>query len=201
MIKLVEVSAAAQAMTIDAFESYIASEIGRQMAIAVENAILNGTGSGQPTGVLTGVTWGSNNSTTWAAGAAVSYDNLVDALALLPTMYHNNAVFVMNRQMLFGGIRKIKTTDGQPIFTYNPQDETRNAILGYPVIVDDYMPDNTILLGDFSYYYWNFSQAPQIETSREAAFRSGKITYRGLAVADGKPALAEAFVKIEEAAV
>lgn len=201
LIKLVEVSAAAQAMTIDAFESYIASEIGRQMAIAVENAILNGTGSGQPTGVLTGVTWDETNSSTWDAGAAVSYDNLVDALALLPTMYHNNAVFVMNRQMLFWGIRKIKTTDGQPIFTYNPQDETRNAILGYPVIVDDYMPDNTILLGDFSYYYWNFSQAPQIETSREAAFRSGKITYRGLAVADGKPALSEAFVKIEEAAV
>lgn len=201
LIKLVEVSAAAQAMTINAFEAYIASEIGRQMAIAVENAILNGTGSGQPTGILTGITWDTTNSTTWANGASVGYDNLVDGLALLPTMYHQNAVFVMNRQMLFGGVRKIKTQDQQPIFTYNPQDPARNSILGYPVIVDDYMPDDTILLGDFSYYYWNFSQAPQIETSREAAFKSGKITYRGLAVADGKPALAEAFVKIEEAAI
>jgi len=201
LIKLVEISAAAQAMTIDAFEAYIAAEIGRQMAIAIENAILNGTGSGQPTGILTGITWDANNSTTWTNGSAIGYDNLVDGLALLPTMYHPNAVFVMNRKMLFGGIRKITTQDGQPIFTYNPQDPARNSILGYPVIVDDYMPDNTILLGDFSYYYWNFSQAPQIETSREAAFRSGKITYRGLAVADGKPALAEAFVKIEEAEV
>lgn len=199
LIKLVEISAAASAMTIDAFEAYIASEIGRQMAIAVENAILNGTGSGQPTGILTGITWNTTNSTTWTAGGAVDYDNLVDGLALLPTMYHNNAVFVMNRAMLFGGIRKIKSTDDVPIFTYNPQDPARNAILGYPVIVDDQMPDDTILLGDMSYYYWNFAQAPQIETSREAAFKSGKITYRGLAVADGKPALAEAFVKIEEA--
>lgn len=199
LIKLVEISAAAQAMTISAFESYIASEIGRQMAIAVENAVLNGTGSGQPTGILTGVTWDANNSTTWAAGTEIDYDTLIDGLALLPTMYHNNAVFVMNRKMLFGGIRKIKTTDGQPIFTYNPQDAARNSILGYPVIVDDYMPEDTILLGDLSYYYWNFAQAPQIETSREAAFASGKITYRGLAVADGKPALAEAFVKISGA--
>lgn len=195
LIKLVEISAAAQAMTISAFEAYIASEIGRQMAIAVENAILNGSGSGQPTGILTGVTWDSTNSLS--ESSALSYDHLVDGLALLPTMYHNNAVFVMNRSMLFGGVRKIKTADGQPIFTYNPQDPARNAVLGYPVIVDDYMPDNTILLGDFSYYYWNFSQAPQIETSREAAFRSGKVVYRGLAVADGKPALDEAFVKIE----
>lgn len=199
LIKLVEISAAAQAMTISAFESYIASEIGRQMAIAVENAVLNGTGSGQPTGILTGVTWDANNSTTWAAGTEIDYDTLIDGLALLPTMYHNNAVFVMNRKMLFSGIRKIKTTDGQPIFAYNPQDAARNSILGYPVIVDDYMPEDTILLGDLSYYYWNFAQAPQIETSREAAFASGKITYRGLAVADGKPALAEAFVKISEA--
>lgn len=201
LIKLVEISAAAQAMTISAFEAYIASEIGRQMAIAVENAILNGTGSGQPTGILTGITWDANNSHEWAAGSAITYDDLVDGLALLPTMYHPNAVFVMNRKMLFGGIRKIKTDDKQPIFTYNPQDAARNSILGYPVIVDDYMPDNTILLGDFSYYYWNFAQAPTIETSRDAGFRSGKVVYRGLAVADGKPALAEAFVKISQAAV
>lgn len=199
LIKLVEISAAAQAMTIDAFEAYIAAEIGRQMAIAIENAVLNGSGSDEPTGILTGITWDANNSTTWAAGGAVSYDNLVDGLALLPTMYHPNAVFVMNRKMFFGGVSKIKTQDGQPIFAYNPQDPLGYRILGYPVVVDDYMPDDTILLGDFSYYYWNFAQAPSIETSREAGFRSGKVVYRGLAVADGKPALAEAFVKIEEA--
>ena len=201
LIKLVEISAAAEAMTIDAFEAYIASEIGRQLAIAIENAILNGDGTGEPTGILSGITWDATNSTTWAAASTIGYDNLVDGLALLPTLYHNNAVFVMNRKMLFGGIRKIKTDDKQPIFTYNPQDAARNSILGYPVIVDDYMPDDTILLGDFSYYYMNFAKSPEISVSREAAFKSGKITYRGLAVADGKPALAEAFVKIYKAAV
>lgn len=201
LVKLVEISAAAEAMTIDAFEAYIASEIGRQLAIAIENAILNGDGMGEPTGILSGITWDATNSTTWAAASTIGYDNLVDGLALLPTLYHNNAVFVMNRKMLFGGIRKIKTNDKQPIFTYNPQDAARNSILGYPVIVDDYMPDDTILLGDFSYYYMNFAKSPEISVSREAAFKSGKITYRGLAVADGKPALAEAFVKIYKAAV
>ena len=203
LIKLVEISAAAQAMTIDAFEAYIANEIGRQMAIAVENAILNGSGSGEPTGILSpsGIVWDANNSTTWDATGNVDYDHLVDGLALLPTMYHNNAVFVMNRKMLFGGIRKIKTSDKQPIFAYNPQDRAAMTILGYPVILDDYMPNDTILLGDFSYYYLNFAQAPTIDVSREAAFKSGKVTYRGLAVADGKPALAEAFVKISKASV
>lgn len=199
LIKLVEISAAAEAMTIDAFEAYIASEIGRQMAIAVENAILNGDGTDEPTGILQGITWTEYNSTTFAKGGTISYDNLMDALALLPTMYHPGAAFVMNRKMLFGGIRKIKDDTKQPIFAYNAQDRAAMTILGYPVIIDDYMPDNTILLGDFSYYYMNFAKVPSIDVSREAAFKSGKVTYRGLAVADGKPVLAEAFVRISEA--
>jgi HK97 family phage major capsid protein len=194
LIKLVEISAAATSMTLDAFEAYIAAELGRQMSIALENAILNGTGTGQPTGILAGITWGAGNSIAWAT--TVSYDALVDGLALLPTLYHNNAVFVMNRKTLFGGIRKLKGSDGQPIFAYNAQDKAAMTILGYPVILDDYIPDDAILLGDLSYYYMNFSQAPVIESSREAGFKSGKTTYRGLAVVDGKPAFAEAFVKI-----
>ena len=197
IIKLVEISAAASAMTIDAFEAYISAEIGRQLSIAFENAIVNGDGSGEPTGILPGITWGTGNTSEYTT--SLGYDDLVDALGLLPTMYHNSAVFVMNRKSLFGGLRKIKASDGQPIFTYNAQDRASMSILGYSVVLNDYVPDDTILLGDFSYYRMNFSQAPTIEASREAGFISGKTVYRGLAVADGKPALAEAFVKIVKA--
>lgn len=194
LIKLVEISAAARAMTIDAFEDYITNEIGRQLAIAIENAIINGDGTGEPTGILAGISWDSSNSKTYSS--AIDYDTLMDALALLPTMYHPNAVFVMNRKMLFSGIRKIKAQDGQPIFTYNAQDRAAMTILGYPIILDDYMPDDTIILGDLSYYYMNIPQRPEISASLDAGFKSGKIVYRGLMVADGKPALSEAFVKI-----
>lgn len=197
IIKLVEVSAALGDMSIDALEQYLTAEIGRQLSIAFEKAILTGNGTGEPTGVLTGITWNAGNSTTFTG--SVGYDDLVDQLALLPTMYHNSAIFVMNRKMLFGGVRKAKSTDGVPIFNPNPTERAAQTILGYPVILDDYMPDDQILFGDFSYYYMNFSKAPTIETSREAGFRSGKTVYRGLAVADGKPALAEAFVLLEKA--
>jgi HK97 family phage major capsid protein len=171
------------------------------MSIALENAILNGTGTGQPTGILTGITWTTgSNRIDWGTGA-VGYDNIVDGLALLPTMYHNTSVFVMSRKTLFGGIRKIKETTGAPIFTYNAQDAAAMRILGYPVIMDDYIPDDVILVGDLSYYYMNFSSPIELSSSREAGFKSGKITYRGLAVTDGKPALAEAFVKISKTGV
>lgn len=196
LIKLVEISAAASSMTIDAFESYIAEEIGRQLGIAIENAILNGSGSGQPQGILTGITWDATNQVTWAANAELSYDNLLAGVALLPTLYHPRAVFIMNRKALFNSVRKIKTTTGEPIFSYNAQESFAGSIFGYKVIVNDYIADNNILFGDLSQYYMNFAQQPSIETSIEAGFRSGKKVFRGLAVADGRPALTEAFVKI-----
>jgi HK97 family phage major capsid protein len=199
LIKLVEISAAASSMTIDAFESYIAEEIGRQLGIAVENAILNGDGDGEPTGILGGITWGSGNSESWANNAVVDYDDLINGVALLPTLYHPNAVFVMNRKTLFGGVRKIKDDQKQPIFIYNAQDSFAGTIFGYKVIVNDYIGDDIILFGDFGQYYMNFAQQPTIETSIEAGFRSGKKVFRGLAVADGKPANTEAFVKIYKA--
>lgn len=199
LIKLVEISAAASAMTIDAFEVYIAEEIGRQLGIAVENAILNGDGDGEPTGILTGITWDGGNSETWAANAEIGYDDLINGVALLPTLYHTNAVFVMNRKTLFGGVRKVKTTTGEPIFTLDASGAFAGTVFGYKVIINDYIADNTILFGDLSQYYMNFAQSPSIETSLEAGFRSGKKVFRGLAVADGKPANTEAFVKIYKA--
>lgn len=201
LIKLVEISAKASAMTIDALESYIVDEIARQISIAFENAILNGTGSAndQPQGILTGITWVANtNMINWAANGAVSYDNIVDGLALLPTLYHQSAVFVMSRKTFWGGIKKIKATDGTPLMTYNPQDGVKFSILGYPVLVDDYIADDVILVGDLNYYKWNNAAPIAIEASREAGFLSGKTVYRGMAVADGKVALAEAFVKISK---
>lgn len=194
LIKAAQISAKLYAMSIDALEAYVVGEIAKQIAIAIETSILNGTGTNQATGILTGVTWvDGTNANPYTT--AVSYDEIVDTIALLPTMYHANAKFVMSRQ-LFWAIRKIKSTNGEPIFVYNPQDGIAGTIFGYPVVVSDYVGDNTtILFGDLSYYKFNIAQQLELSSSKDAAFLSGKITYRGLMVADGKPALGEAFVK------
>ena len=196
LIKLVELSAATKAMTIDAFEAYIVAEIGRKMAIALENAILNGTGSGQPTGLLAS---GQVTTVGTFTKTAMTYKDLVGMLAKLPTMYHQNAELVMSRELFFNEVIGMTTTAGEPVVVQNPQEPMKFNVLGYPVIIDDYMPKDTILLGDFSYYKMNFSQSPTIESDRSVGFKSGKTTYRGLAVVDGKLALNEAFVKYTRA--
>jgi HK97 family phage major capsid protein len=195
LIKLVQISAAADAMTIDAFEEYIADQLGRQMSIAIENSILNGTGAGQATGILTGVTWDVTNSNTYSKTNGIGYNDFVGARALLGTMYRNNGVWVFNGQAE-AAVMLIKDGYGRPLFNADPAGSFPGKILGNPYIVNDYCPVDTFLFGCFDYYYMNFTKAPQIDVSREAAFTSGMLTYRGLAVADGKPALSEAFIKL-----
>lgn len=185
-------------MAIDAFESYVVEAISDQLAIAVENAILNGTGSSQPTGILNGVTWGTGNSATYSKTNGVGYDDLVGARALLG-LYRSNAYWVMNATME-AQIFKIKTTQGQPLFTQNPITGLISDPLGFPIKVDYYMPDDTILLGNFDYYYMNINQNPTILSDDSAGFLSTSRLYRGTMFLDSKPARSEAFVKLTKSA-
>ena len=62
------------------------------------------------------------------------------------------------------------------------------------------MPDDTAILGNFRYMGYNLPEGIVIETSRESSFRKGLIDYRVMAIADCKPILPEAFVKLCKAA-
>jgi HK97 family phage major capsid protein len=198
LIKLVQISAAADSMTIDAFEEYIASELARQMSIAIESAIVNGTGAGQATGIIPGVVWDASNSNTYSKTEGIGYDDLVGGRALLGPLYRKNAIWVFN-SAAEAQVMLIKDNYGRPIFTADPAGGFPGKILGNSYIVNDYVPVDTFLFGCFDYYYMNFSKSPTIDVSREAAFTSGMLTYRSLTVADGKPALSEAFAKLTRA--
>lgn len=198
--KFAKVKAQLSIMSIDAFESYIVGAISDQIAIAIENAIANGLGPNpgvgkkpQPTGILTGITWGATNSATYST--KLDYDDLVGARALLKSPYRKDAKWIMNSKME-AALFKIKTTTNQPLFTQNPVTGLIANPLGIPYIVDDYMPDNVVLLANLNYYYMNFTQNPTILSDDSAGFLSTSRIYRGTLFADGKPALDEAFVKL-----
>lgn len=184
-------------MAIDALEAYVVSAISDQLAIAVENAILNGTGSSQPTGILTGVTWDATNSAEYTT--KLDYDDMVNAKKLLG-LYRTNAVWVVNAAME-AEIYKIKTTTAQPLFTQNPITGLISSPLGFPIVVDYYMPDDTILLMNPEYYYMNINQNPTIIADDSAGFLSTSRVYRGTMFLDGKPALNSAFVKLTKKVV
>ena len=69
-------------------------------------------------------------------------------------------------------------------------------LFGYEVVVDDNIPAGTVLFGNFKYYGVNVPEGVAVEVSRESGFTSGLIDFRALCIADGKPIVPAAFVKV-----
>ena len=119
-------------------------------------------------------------------------------LAKLKRGYSAGAKWAMNNATLYNSIYGIVDTTGRPIFIADPKNENIGYILGKPVIIDDNIADDTIFLGNFNYLGYNIPEGIVVETSRESSFKYGVIDYRALAIADTKPLVSEAFIKLSK---
>ena len=197
LIKVLSMSAAARRMEIAAFESYITQELRNAIADAIGAAIVSGTGNGQPMGILSGITWTEANS---LSVATLSADKLLEAIAILPAGYAGGAKFAMSTATLFGQVYPLKDGEGKYLFT-DTESGGVHRLFGFEIIIDDNIPAGTVLFGNFRYYGVNIPEGVAVEVSRESGFTSGLIDFRALCIADGKPIVSDAFVKIEVAAV
>ena len=105
----------------------------------------------------------------------------------------------MPRALFYGEVLGMETTTGDRVVVGDAQSPAKFNILGYPVIVDDYMAADTVLFGDLSYYHLNWAKEVEVSADSSVAFRTGSTVYRALALVDGKKTLADAFVKYTRA--
>ncbi len=200
LIKTIKITAKLSEMSIGAFEKWVVNTLTKKMRAACRKAVFSGTGVNQPTG-LSKSTWNTSNSVTVAANASLTYENIVDADALLSEDYSPEAVWVMNKKMK-AQVAKLVDEKKRPLFERAIEQGIAGYLLGYPVVLESQVPDNEAYLGDWkSAYVMNFSKAIEIASSKEAGFMSGSTVYRSLALVDGKPtAVKGALVKISKAA-
>lgn len=196
IIKIFSISASSKKMTISAFESYIIEELTNCVMECIADSLVNGTGTNQGTGIATGITWNDKNSFTFTDN--VVYTDLTKMLAKLKRGYSAGAKWAMNNATLYNSIYGLVDGTGRPIFISDPKNENIGYIFGKPVIIDDNIADDTIFLGNFNYLGFNIPEGIVIETSRESSFKYGIIDYRALAIADTKPLVAEAFIKLSK---
>ena len=189
LIKTISLTAEVQAMSIDAFEAFIVAQLAKKIGRLVDNLIINGTGSSQPTGIMTAVEAIETSETT-----GFGYDDLMDLLGKLGSGYARNAVLMAKRSFIYGTIAKIKDSNKQPIFKMETDGKFEGKLLGYPVIANDDVPADNIIFGDFGYYFFNFVKDPTVESDKSVGFRSGDVCYRAMALGDGNVGLDEAFV-------
>lgn len=201
IMKVLSISVKVQSMSVAAFESYLVDELTNCVMACIADGLVNGTGSSQGTGVLTGITWTANtNSFAFSKTAGLTYADVVKAVAALKRGYASGACWAMNNAALYTLFYGMVDNNKRPIFIADPKAEGIGKILGFPVVVDDYLPAETILFGNFNYMGYNLPEGITIEASRESSFKSGRIDYRAMAVADCKPIVEEAFIKLTRSA-
>jgi len=204
IMKVFSISEKARKMSIGAFESYLVDELRACVLETIADALINGTGSSQGTGLETGVTWstsGANkNHVQVAKTGTIAYTDVVAMVALLKRGYTAGAKMAMNNATLYNVFYGMLDSAQRPIFIADPKDESIGKVLGFPVVIDDNIADNTVYFGNFSKYLgYNMPEGITIESSRESSFKKGVVDYRAMAIADCKPLVTEAFVKLSKA--
>lgn len=192
ILKVFSISVKAQTMSIQAFESYLVQELTQTVVETIDHALVNGTGVDQGQGILTGITWDDTNSVDLTG----KYTDFTKALGLLKRGYSAGAKFAMSNATLYNQVYGVMDANERPIFNHDAQREDVGHIFGKEVVIDDNIEDGTILLGNFQYVGFNLPQGIALEKSTESSFRSGLIDFRCMAVADCKPLVDEAFVKL-----
>jgi HK97 family phage major capsid protein len=184
---------AARRMTVSAFENFVTAELKVSVVDAIGQAIINGTGSGQPSGLLTGITWNAANTITVTA---IASDTMLQAIAKLNPAYTDGAKFAMSTATLFNSVYPLKDATGAYLFT-NTESGGQHRLFGFEIVLDDNLPAGVILFGNFRFHGANIPQGAAVEVSRKIGFTNGLIDYRALTIADGKPIVPAVFVKIE----
>lgn len=123
-------------MAMPAFETLIINNIVEAMTKALEQAIISGSGSGQPKGII---------KETPATGqvvetAKLSYEDITKVEAALPQAYEAGAVWCMSKTTFMGFIG-MTDQQGQPIarINYGIAGKPERVLLGRPVVCCDYI--------------------------------------------------------------
>ncbi len=188
----VAVSLEVDTMAVPAFEAVLINNVSQAMVIALEQAIITGTGVGQPTGIISA-------GTTVNAGQVITgvpkRADFIKAEGALDIAYEATAKWCMTKQTWNTMLGETDTA-GQPIARVNEgiPGKTSRTLLGREVVLCNYLPTyatgltaGTVwaFLFDFSDYVLNTNYNINIQRYQEIWVGDDWVT-RAVLVADGK---------------
>lgn len=169
---------------------YLAMQAGRALGNAFGSDLVNGTGTSQPTGIITAATTGVTGAVTGVSGAP-SYANLVDLeYSVIAPYRQSRSCYWLAADKTIGGFRKITDTVGRPIWEPSAVLGSPDLLLGKPLVADPFMPAQavsakSIAFGDFSQYFVRLVGGVRFERSDDFAFGSDLVTFRAILRGDG----------------
>lgn len=176
-------------------ENYIMQQFGKALANAEEDAFINGTGTGQPLGILA-ATGGADVGITAKSATAITADEIIDLIYSLKRPYRKSAAFLLNDQTL-AAIRKLKDNYGQYLWQPSLQAGEPDRILGYAAYTSPYFPaiaagKAAVAFGDFSYYNIGDRGTRSFAELKELFAGNGMVGFVAKERVDGKLVLPEA---------
>lgn len=178
--------------------AYLARNFGNRFGIAEEAAIVNGDGTGKPTGLVQG----ASGSLVTAAPTAIVADELMDLYHDLKRPYRQSAVWVMN-DLTVKIVRKLKDGQGQYLWQPGLQAGQPDMILGKRLITSDAMPQATTgsvstLFGDLRNYTVAERSGRVMQRLNELYAANGQVGFRMFERLDGKTVNAEGIKKLTQ---
>lgn len=150
----VAVSLEVDTMAISAFETLLINNIVEAMTKALEQAIIDGNGTGKPKGILAEIP--ADGQTI--ESAAPSYSDLIKAEGALPMAYENGAVWCMSKKTF---MEYVGMTDknGQPIakVNYGTSGKPERTLLGRTVVLCDYVASYSAALAKDTIFAFLFN--------------------------------------------
>ena len=188
--KVLAISESAKLMSIDAFEDWLVEMLAGDIARAIDDYIINDSSNG-----IVAITPWSTGTNQILNTAGPTYKNICDLIALLPAAYDAEAKFRVNKKTRYGKIAAVVDSAGRPIFVESPEQGLTGRIMGYPVLVDDYVTtaNNAIYLGRWQDVVGNLSQDINVITYPD--YDHAQVKYRGGAFFDSKVAKNDGIVR------
>ena len=175
-------------------ENYIITQFGKSIGNAEEDAFLNGTGNGQPTGLFHATKGGSY--AVQLTNTTIKTDDILNLIYALKRPYRKNASFIMNDATL-AELRKLKDNNQAYIWQPSYQAGEPDRLCGYEVHTSPYCPTlaagkPAIAFGDYSYYNIGDRGTRSLQQLRELFAGNGMIGYVMKERVDGLLILPEA---------
>lgn len=175
------------------FENALAMMLGERLGRAENVHFTTGTGTGQPTGIVSAAPVG-RTAATGQTTSITTVDELIELIHSVDPSYRRNASWMMNDASL-KVIRKLKDSAGA-LIVQPGRDGAPESLLGYPIAINQDMPTmaanaKPIAFGDFSRYLIRIG-APQIMRLGERYADALQIGFHAIERIDGNLANASA---------
>jgi HK97 family phage major capsid protein len=181
--KLIQISASVKNMSIASFEAWLVSNLAEAIAMKAENLVFNGSGSGEATGLV---------ATATPVSGGITSANVYAAFGVLKSGYARNAKVAVNRNTFFTTVLTLQDKAKNDLVV---RDGGEYVLLGAKVMFTDSLANGAMVVGDFKKYVANMAEGQNVKTQYDINTNSYK--YLGVTEFDGKPAIEDAFVKIE----